>query len=283
MGPTVALLLLGLCSLGSLAQRPTVSGRFTKEPGPAMIGRPKPGKCPEPVNIDSCDRSLKHECDTDPQCPANRKCCHNGCRKRCLHPLEDKRDSCPYYDASLCGLDFPSDDECKVDGQCPGKERCCCSNCRLECTPTVIVKPGQCPAPGRWCPAGPPQHKCQTDADCTGKDKCCEECGGHKCRGPQTEHIGFCPETIETLSCISALDTPLCQTDSSCPRGWKCCLSGERMQCVEALAEKPGKCPIPVTRCPPPAPNPACSSDANCPGNKKCCTPACEPKCMEPI
>ncbi|XP_041419644.1 whey acidic protein-like [Xenopus laevis] len=284
MGPTAALLLLGLCSLGTLAQRPaiTVSGRLTKDPGHGIIGRPKPGKCPAPVNLEACDKSVKSQCDNDQQCSGSRKCCSNGCRNICLLPLEDKKDSCPFFDAQICALMFPLEDECKTDDQCQGKQRCCCSNCRLECTPTVIVKPGQCPVPSRWCPAGPPKHKCDTDSNCTGKEKCCEDCG-RKCKSPQTEHIGFCPETIETLSCISAPDTPLCHTDSNCPRGWKCCLSGERMQCVAALAEKSGQCPTPEKICFAPSSKPACTNDADCVGNKKCCTLACEPKCTDPV
>ncbi|XP_041419641.1 WAP four-disulfide core domain protein 3-like [Xenopus laevis] len=300
MGPptsVVLILALTLGSMGTLAQKPTppVMEEFTEEPdadnamrpefaGPGII-RPqvKPGTCPLPVNENECDLSQRDECRSDRHCRGKLKCCSNGCRKRCLLPLEDKDDSCPFFDASICVHVRPLPDECSSDNQCQGTERCCCYNCRLACKPTVIVKPGQCPAPNKLCSLLPPKHECETDGGCKGKQKCCENCG-RKCTTPKTENPGFCPVSIETVSCFTYLWKPKCQTDQDCRRGQKCCLSRNRMECVPALIEKPGTCPIPVTRCRADLrpTKPKCTSDKDCPGDKKCCTPECEPRCIDP-
>ncbi|MEE6473453.1 hypothetical protein FKM82_010038 [Ascaphus truei] len=97
------------------------------------------------------------------------------------------------------------------------------------------------------------------------------------------ERAGFCPVIKEQLPCDTVLGAPLCSTDSQCPRNQKCCVSANKMQCVPALKEKPGKCPVPVTRCAFPPPTPKCKSDSQCTGTKKCCTPVCGKQCTDAI
>ncbi|MEE6514034.1 hypothetical protein FKM82_021953, partial [Ascaphus truei] len=152
----------------------------------------KPGTCPRDVDETDC-RLVKFapECESDSNCNGTMKCCYSGCRKRCLLPLEDKKDSCPYFNSSVCRGVLPLRDQCFTDDQCPGSDRCCCFNCRHMCLPTELVKPGQCPAVER-CPVHLPNTKCQKDSECAGKKKCCKSCG-NKCVDPETVRSGYCP------------------------------------------------------------------------------------------
>ncbi|XP_075716881.1 uncharacterized protein LOC142758994 [Rhinoderma darwinii] len=271
MSPVVSLLLLLALSYVSTVERYRPETELAE----------KPGTCPADVDYPTCQDSMiyKNECDIDQDCEGKSKCCYSGCRKRCLLPLEDKMNPCPYFNHSICIYARPLPPDCHTDNQCPGSDRCCCFNCRHQCTPTVKVKPGQCPAPKKKCPKILPEAECKTDSDCSDNKKCCDQCG-QKCVSPEKEHAGVCPTSLENLSCIN-LEKTLCNRDSDCPLKQKCCLSGDTLQCLDVKNEKPGTCPIPVTRCKPPPPKPLCNSDQECPGDKKCCTPWCRKECTD--
>uniref|UniRef100_A0A8C8S754 WAP domain-containing protein n=1 Tax=Pelusios castaneus TaxID=367368 RepID=A0A8C8S754_9SAUR len=49
----------------------------------------RPGTCPpDPVR---CAHSAPAHCSSDPECPAEQKCCYNACRFRCVDPAEGTR------------------------------------------------------------------------------------------------------------------------------------------------------------------------------------------------
>ncbi|XP_040282883.1 WAP four-disulfide core domain protein 3-like isoform X1 [Bufo bufo] len=243
----------------------------------------KPGTCPADVDYPRCDNPAIHylpDCNQDQDCEGEKKCCFSGCKNRCLLPLQVKKDSCPYFNHSICVHVRPSPSECHSDDQCQGTDRCCCSGCNRRCVPTVTVKPGQCPAPKKTC-FKIDSAQCKTDSSCTRNKKCCDRCG-LKCVTPEQEHDGVCPTSIENLSCLTFYKA-LCNRDSDCPRKQKCCLSDNTLQCQAVKNEKPGSCPIPSTRCKTPLPAPLCTSDRVCPGDKKCCTPLCTQECTDPL
>ncbi|KAM4606810.1 uncharacterized protein O3C94_023166 [Discoglossus pictus] len=245
----------------------------------------KPGVCPVDVLYPRCSgatEKVKPECNTDKDCKGAMKCCFSGCRQRCLLPLADKMDSCPYYNTTQCMLIRPMPDECHSDNQCQGSFRCCCFSCRRQCMATVKVKPGQCPAKKKLCPAIAAKDTCQNDGQCLNKMKCCDQCG-KKCVSPVSEHAGYCPEDKEQLSCGNILGTPLCTADADCKKNHKCCVSNNQMQCVTPVKVKSGECPVPLTACLPiHQTKPKCQSDRDCPGAKKCCTPFCKQECTDP-
>ncbi|XP_073413927.1 uncharacterized protein [Dendrobates tinctorius] len=240
----------------------------------------KPGSCPAEVDYPKCDAltvKVKPECFTDKDCNGTRKCCTSGCTQRCLLPLEAKLNRCPCFDDSRCIFAKPSPYECHSDSQCQGTDRCCFTKCQFKCVPTETVKPGQCPAPKKKIIA----RACTKDCDCTGDKKCCEQ-KGLKCVTPEKEHPGVCPNGLQDLSC-SHLNKTLCSRDSDCLPEQKCCLShGNILQCTAVKNEKPGSCPIPITRCKTPLPKPLCNSDRDCLGQQKCCTPVCRQQCTDP-
>ncbi|KAM4772437.1 uncharacterized protein WCC33_004149 [Rhinophrynus dorsalis] len=263
-----------LCTVGSWAQ---------KEPAEPELK--KPGTCPLDVSYPTCGTNptgFVSDCKNDNDCDGKEKCCYSGCRYRCLLPLEEKVDACPYFNASICITMRPLPAQCSNDNQCQGTDRCCCFSCRHQCTPTIKVKTGQCPPIKVKCAADPPKPKfpCQQDSDCLGKKKCCDFCG-KQCVDPEEEHAGVCPVSIEQKSC-TILEEPLCFRDANCPVNQKCCLSDNQMRCVDALKEKTGKCPIPTAKCSFPPSNKRCNSDGDCHGDKKCCTTKCGKKCTDP-
>ncbi|KAM4692953.1 uncharacterized protein O3C94_003695 [Discoglossus pictus] len=245
----------------------------------------KPGTCPLDVDWPRCpeDSMLPPaECQNDTICLGSAKCCYSGCTYRCLLPLEDKVNHCPYFDCSHCIYAKPSPYQCHDDNQCPGGERCCFYQCRMQCKPTVTVKPGQCPAHILTCTERLENATCAEDNDCPAEKKCCDQCG-MTCVDVAPEHPGFCPVYVENLSCIYELnDTTICKRDADCAVGKKCCLSDTKLQCMDALPEKVGSCPITRARCSYPPPEPKCETDQNCVGEKKCCTPFCRKECTEP-
>ncbi|XP_077148043.1 uncharacterized protein LOC143808832 [Ranitomeya variabilis] len=239
----------------------------------------KPGSCPADVDYPKCNPliKVKPECFKDKDCKGARKCCSSGCTQRCLLPVQPKLNPCPCSDDSTCIYVKPLPYECHSDSQCQGTDRCCFTKCRYQCTPTVTVKPGQCPAPKKKIIA----MACTQDSDCTGDKKCCEQ-KGLKCVKPEKEHPGVCPNGLQDLSC-SYLNKTLCSRDSDCLPEEKCCLShGNILQCTAVKNEKPGSCPIPLTRCMAPIEEPLCNSDRDCLGQQKCCTPWCRQQCTNP-
>ncbi|XP_075057138.1 uncharacterized protein LOC142143310 [Mixophyes fleayi] len=281
---TGSLLLLILCYVGSSAidAATTEPPKSELKPGPGVIlPIEKLGACPADVDYPTCDTpgvNKTADCASDKYCEGKRKCCFSGCKLRCLLPVEPKMNSCPYFNHSICIYARPAPPNCQRDEQCQGTERCCCFNCGRQCTPTV--KPGQCPVKKVYKELLL-RPRCQTDNDCDGKEKCC----GKKCVAPQIEHAGVCRSSLDNLACIT-LKKSLCNSDSDCPKKQKCCLSGDVQKCSDSLKEKPGSCPVPITRCmAPPTPRapPICNDDSGCPGNKKCCVRVCEPECIDPI
>uniref|UniRef100_A0A8C5PWP6 WAP domain-containing protein n=1 Tax=Leptobrachium leishanense TaxID=445787 RepID=A0A8C5PWP6_9ANUR len=261
----------------------------------------KPGQCPKDVDYPTCDFTTDDvkdsECLIDQDCKGKAKCCYSGCQNRCRLPLEDKTDACPSHNAAPCIAIRPSPSDCHDDQQCQGSERCCCHNCNYQCVPTVKVKPGQCPAQPKKCPLvaaveGPdlsdanedlikPPRRCKTDADCTGDQKCCDYCG-MTCRSPIKEHSGFCPVSNKQISCGTILEKPRCNSDADCKLKDKCCLVDNHMECVPALKEKSGVCPVPLIKClKKPGPD-KCQGDKDCVDNKKCCDTGCIKECITP-
>ncbi|KAM4695488.1 uncharacterized protein O3C94_005768 [Discoglossus pictus] len=244
------------------------------------------GDCPMELDHSSCavdGVEKKSTCGHDGHCWGTTKCCTHGCLTQCLLPLDAKVGSCPSFDSSKCSADQASDDECHSDDQCPGSERCCCYNCRRKCTYTVRVKSGQCPATKKKCPKKRPKPVCMRDNDCPGNKKCCDQCG-KTCMNPKPGHAGFCPELREHLRCNHTLDTPLCSCDDECDAHQKCCVTDNKMQCVTALKEKPGDCPVIISKdCSSRLSRPRCQSDQDCPDYKKCCTSKCGQECTDPL
>uniref|UniRef100_A0A8C5WD09 WAP domain-containing protein n=1 Tax=Leptobrachium leishanense TaxID=445787 RepID=A0A8C5WD09_9ANUR len=214
--------------------------------------------------------------------------------------IKVKPGQCP-KDVDYPTCDFTTDDvkdsECLIDQDCKGKAKCCYSGCQNRCRLPLEVKPGQCPAQPKKCPLvaaveGPdlsdanedlikPPRRCKTDADCTGDQKCCDYCG-MTCRSPIKEHSGFCPVSNKQISCGTILEKPRCNSDADCKLKDKCCLVDNHMECVPALKEKSGVCPVPLIKClKKPGPD-KCQGDKDCVDNKKCCDTGCIKECITP-
>ncbi|CAH2245266.1 whey acidic -like [Pelobates cultripes] len=153
---------LSLCFRGARATDPTE----------------KPGSCPLDVDYPRCDsvnaNNLKNECRTDGDCEGDRKCCFSGCHNHCLLPLQDKLDSCPSDDTSMCKYIFLFPSNCHTDEQCEGTDKCCCFCSHSYCKATVTEHAGFCPInEAISCIITPDKPLCSTDADCKKNEKCC--------------------------------------------------------------------------------------------------------------
>ncbi|KAM4694552.1 uncharacterized protein O3C94_005056 [Discoglossus pictus] len=201
----------------------------------------KPGTCPKNVDFPVCSEDSMlpvAECKTDLNCTGKRKCCSSGCTARCLLPLEEKKDSCPYFNSLDCITVKPLPNQCHGDDQCPGTDRCCFFNCRNQCTRTVKVKPGQCPPKTMKCPKILEKPMCRKDGDCLGKKKCCDQCG-MKCVDVKPDKVGSCP--IPKTRCAFPPPEPKCQIDQDCLGAQKCCTPWCGKECTnpEMLVKKP--------------------------------------------
>ncbi|XP_053566938.1 WAP four-disulfide core domain protein 5-like [Bombina bombina] len=128
MTPVSGTVLLGLV----LCIMVTCAAKTTEQR--AVRVRVKRGICPLDLDYPKCDPATMTEraqCQTDRDCPGQRKCCISGCRSRCVLPLQ--QGGCPAYDPSICIYTKPLPNECHRDDQCPGAQRCCCLNCRRQC------------------------------------------------------------------------------------------------------------------------------------------------------
>ena len=54
----------------------------------------KEGKCPYTKVPENCPASNFEECQVDKDCSGDRKCCQNGCNRRCIGPRQGKSLSC---------------------------------------------------------------------------------------------------------------------------------------------------------------------------------------------
>ncbi|OCT56661.1 whey acidic protein [Xenopus laevis] len=209
--------------------------------GDGWGNRPKPGECPEDVDYPKCsggnnNPNNQKECDRDRECDGKKKCCFSSCRNRCLEPLQDKGDFCPYFDDSFCKNVRPLPAECNRDRQCKGTDRCCSYNCRQQCTPTVKVKPGNCPPPQGFCPhhgGGGGRGSCTSDRDCPGDKKCCAPRCRRECVSPYVVNPGKCPEVIRRPDSHCRGPPPVqCESDGDCLKRQKCCNLDCWNQCV---------------------------------------------------
>ncbi|XP_067410036.1 uncharacterized protein [Emydura macquarii macquarii] len=108
--------------------------------------RVRPGTCPpDPVR---CTRSAPARCSSDPECPAEQKCCYNACRFRCVAPAEEKPGYCPVLVPAGLNLSQSchpclanrSCSSCSQDADCPGPEKCCPGRCGTHCWEPVSSK-----------------------------------------------------------------------------------------------------------------------------------------------
>uniref|UniRef100_A0A672MF30 WAP domain-containing protein n=1 Tax=Sinocyclocheilus grahami TaxID=75366 RepID=A0A672MF30_SINGR len=95
----------------------------------------KPGECPpQSFGIKSCNTS----CNSDSNCPNNKKCCSNGCGHYCTAPYKVKAGQCPKpKKTQACA------ESCFHDGQCPATQKCCpttCGHCfiHMACVPCLL-------------------------------------------------------------------------------------------------------------------------------------------------
>ncbi|XP_069461090.1 balbiani ring protein 3-like [Ambystoma mexicanum] len=240
----------------------------------------KKGSCPlspSSINCTALEKKPVPQCSSDQQCPGKLKCCEYNCSMQCKMAVTDKVGSCPHYDQSLSKCTGPVLDECQNDSECPGAERCCCRDCKRACTKTVKV--GKCPPLLDGCKSYF-STECMDDEDCPLWKKCCSQCG-KKCMDPERENLGYCPFDPEIKTHCGHLPPPRCSRDADCKNNEKCCRFGCGMQCVKALAEKPGTCPNVQEKCLAPLDEPKCRSDQDCLENKKCCN-LCGNKCVDP-
>ncbi|KAJ7381019.1 hypothetical protein OS493_004614 [Desmophyllum pertusum] len=161
---------------------------------PGKRSSEKPGQCPNPWKEQPCDRR-GDMCAEDGDCDSGGKCCHNGCQKDCVKPVNltkcqeeiqsalDKLASGP----PLLGAFVP---KCKPDGhyedqQCHEMYCWCVGKNGLKLPGTTVrgpavclhrAKPGTCPKPWKgqegFCDYR--GDMCSHDSECAGEDdRCC--------------------------------------------------------------------------------------------------------------
>ncbi|KAM6147480.1 antileukoproteinase-like [Erethizon dorsatum] len=105
--------------------------------GPGKRGQ-KAGACPPRKHV-LCIRYEEPECNSDWQCPGEKRCCPDFCSIRCLDPSDisksamKKPGKCPVVNAECLMLNPPN--FCEKDSQCEGNLKCCKSMCGKICVP----------------------------------------------------------------------------------------------------------------------------------------------------
>ncbi|XP_038605980.1 WAP four-disulfide core domain protein 8 [Tachyglossus aculeatus] len=276
---------------------PSASSSSCQKPGacPALPGRVR-GPC-----LTSCQADL--------DCPAKRKCCSNGCGRRCQSPVWGvcllPRWPGPCLAFVLRFFYNPASQRCErfIFGGCHGngnnfetREAClwACSRkpeddplepAKMQKVPVSIPgprvfatgKPGACPE----APLGTTGNcglQCRSDHDCKGSTKCCSNGCGLVCKFPVFNKPGVCP--LDTRSCPQP-GRPLCFSDSHCPLRQKCCYYACHLRCTVPVLGRPGRCPPEAIRCVRPEPD-QCRSDDDCLDLKRCCYHRCglKPGCL---
>ncbi|KAL8179789.1 UNVERIFIED_CONTAM: hypothetical protein K2H54_072883 [Gekko kuhli] len=87
-----------------------------------------PGKCPKPTGPGHCAEM----CRKDSDCPADQKCCSNGCGRNCMKAIRVRPPrslgQCPRpQGAGLCV------EWCSKDSDCGAGQKCCSNGCGHEC------------------------------------------------------------------------------------------------------------------------------------------------------
>ncbi|XP_006154582.1 antileukoproteinase [Tupaia chinensis] len=118
-------LLVGLLALGTLAPW-AVEGAATAF---------KAGACP-PIKAAQCLAFEEPMCNSDWNCPENKKCCADVCGIKCLAPVTvssqvKKPGKCPKVDGQCMMLNPPN--FCEEDKECQDNLKCCMGMCGKVC------------------------------------------------------------------------------------------------------------------------------------------------------
>ncbi|XP_078366590.1 uncharacterized protein LOC144650724 isoform X3 [Oculina patagonica] len=160
---------------------------------PGKKSAEKPGQCPNPWKEQPCDRR-GDMCEEDSDCDSGSKCCHNGCQKDCVKPVNMTK----CQEETLSALDKLAADppllgvfvpKCKPDGNYEDQQchelYCWCVDKNGQKLPDTTVrgpavclpraKPGKCPKPwkGQEGICDLRGDMCLHDSDCAGDDRCC--------------------------------------------------------------------------------------------------------------
>ncbi|XP_078000283.1 uncharacterized protein LOC144452853 isoform X2 [Glandiceps talaboti] len=264
----------------------------------------KPGQCPAlpGSSVGICVEL----CTIDDDCPADFKCCSNGCGHVCQPPTE-KPGFCPAAETipneeifGICA------NTCGMDRDCPSTKKCCSNACGghvcIEAENAMREKPGTCPVVRDGGVFGVCADMCTIDQECPGEQKCCSTGCGHEC----TVVFGGLDLIPADEPCRRELDAmpdpyppgmmvPTCRDDGyydkkQCHGSVGQCwctdkngneVSGTRIR-GEPACDKPGTCPAAD-------PNSfgtcveECSYDHDCPDQHKCCSNGCGHVCMATV
>ncbi|XP_032218332.1 uncharacterized protein LOC116601533 isoform X2 [Nematostella vectensis] len=227
-----------------------------------------PPACNVVPAADKCAGGIFSQCARDNDCPAAKKCCWDGCYRRCTdvtktstHVQRTKHGTCPRVH-----MVFPCTakaDFCLDDSHCAGDEKCCIGQ---DCGKNCML----------------PQHLT-------------------KVKKEQNKKKDMCPFLLAPISCEKPVIE--CSSDIHCSIGMKCCSDTCNSKCVESqtlegigrkaqivpitepiILDKPGQCPILEM---PEVCNPhayECNYDVDCwDSDKKCCDNGCTSVCVPPV
>ncbi|XP_037377426.1 antileukoproteinase-like isoform X2 [Talpa occidentalis] len=99
----------------------------------------KAGGCPYRGQV-RCFRYEDPECQSDWQCPEEKRCCPDYCGIKCLDPVKlsnpvNKPGQCPAVYGECMMLNPPN--HCETDGECVGNLKCCKGMCGKLCVTPV--------------------------------------------------------------------------------------------------------------------------------------------------
>ncbi|KAG8566209.1 hypothetical protein GDO81_013138 [Engystomops pustulosus] len=140
----------------------------------------KPGVCP-PERFYNSTLFPPPSCESDGECPGDKKCCLDNNARFCKTPAKERGKSC----LKTPPKKFPSmkrcNDECSSDSECAPGSKCCFKICGNKCLPKRVKK-GSCPkVPVMNCLIAE-RPLCINDAGCPGQEKCCPSGCSSKCQ-----------------------------------------------------------------------------------------------------
>ncbi|XP_006815411.2 uncharacterized protein LOC102809083, partial [Saccoglossus kowalevskii] len=201
----------------------------------------KPGQCPDLSQ--EYDSFCEWQCNHDPECAGDEKCCFTGCGTTCTMPANTVHaGSCPVITLGIFRSCTGRPDSCNSDDDCRLNEKCCStgSRCGRACVPSIIhdvQKPGTCPffpygLRGAHC-----GDQCITDSDCPSNEKCCSTHCGHICSTPiEAFKPGTCPAITGIGTCQEE-----CSGDADCNGDNKCCSNGCGHVCAQPVPKVPSE------------------------------------------